>query len=58
LTELDVAKDQQNSQLWVSKTRQQQKHYSDAIGQAKNGLCFYRDEGIIGRGLMLYHNSN
>jgi len=42
----------------VSETPQQPKHYSAVIGQAKNRLCFYRDEGIIGRGLMSYHSSN
>jgi len=57
LTELDAAEDRQNSQLSVSKTRQQRKHYSDVIRQAKIRLYFYRDEGIIGRGLMSYHNS-
>jgi len=56
LTELDAAEDRQNSQLCVSKTPQQRKHY--VIGQAKNKLCFYRDEGTIGRWLMSYHNSN
>jgi len=41
LTELDAAEDRQNSQLFVSKTPKQRKQNSQ-----------YRDEGIIGRGLM------
>jgi len=44
LTELDAAECWRNSQLFVSKKSQQWKHYSDVIGQAKNRLCFYRDE--------------
>jgi len=40
LTELDAAEDWQSSQLCVSKTRQQWKHYSDVIGQAKNNYAF------------------
>jgi len=36
MTELKAAEDRQSSQLCVSKTRQQRKHYSDVIGQAKN----------------------
>jgi len=40
LIELDAAEDQQNSQLSVSKTRQQRKHYSDVIRQAKIDYAF------------------
>jgi len=47
LTELDAAKDLQNSQLSVPKMPQQQKQNSQ-----------YLDKGIIGHGLMSYHNSN
>jgi len=39
LTELDAAEGQRNRRLCVSKTRQQRKHYSYVIGQAKNRLC-------------------
>jgi len=46
-TELDTTEDRQNSQLCVSKPPQQRKRNSQ-----------YRDEGIIRRGLMWYHNSN
>jgi len=46
LTELDAAEDQQTGQLSVSKTPQRRKQNSQ-----------YRDEGIIGRGLMSFYNS-